>query len=64
MPHSGGHDEAAFAINIASGEVFCVMLEEGNKITGFGFGTSWEDAPKFLQTWAKKREKDRTETES
>lgn len=64
MPHSGGHDEAAFAINIASGEVFGVMLEDSNKIVGFGFGTSWEDAPKFLQTWAKKREKDRTETEN
>ena len=64
MPHSGGHDEAAFAINIASGEVFGAMLEDGNNIRGFGFGTSWEDAPKFLQGWAKKREKDRTESES
>jgi hypothetical protein len=62
-PHSGGDSEAAFAINVASGEVFVAMLEDGNKISGFGFGTSWENAPKFLQTWAKKRKKD-AQTES
>ncbi|MEN9353569.1 MAG: hypothetical protein RL318_894 [Fibrobacterota bacterium] len=48
--HCGGSDEAAFAINSNSGEIFAVMLENGNSITKFGF-SSMQSAPPFLQTW-------------
>jgi hypothetical protein len=54
-PHSGGSDEAAFAINTKSGQVFGAMLEEGNQIHGFGFGESWDNAPSFLREWAAAR---------
>lgn len=53
-PHLGGSDEAAFAINAATGEVYGAMLED-DKLTGFGFGTDWAKAPDFLQEWAKSR---------
>ncbi len=49
-PHSGGSDEAALAINVKSGEVYGVILQ-GGQISGFGFGSSWDNAPKFIQNW-------------
>ena len=52
-PHFFGSDTAAFAINISSGEVFAAILEDGDKITGFGFDSSWGNAPESLQTWKK-----------
>lgn len=54
-PHSGGADAAAFAIHAASGEVFAVMIEDSTRLSGFGFGSSWEGAPKALQTWVRER---------
>ena len=54
-PHEGGTNEAAFAINAKSGEVFGAMLEDGKMLVGFGFGSSWKDAPPFLQQWANDR---------
>ncbi len=47
-PHS--NDEAAFAINAKSGEVYAVILQ-GGQITAFGFGSSWDNAPQFIQNW-------------
>jgi hypothetical protein len=51
-PHMGGSEEAALAINAKSGEVYGAMLEDGKTLSGFGFGTSWENAPKFIKEWA------------
>lgn len=51
-PHSGGFDEAAFAIEASTGKVYGAMLEGGKRIYGFGFGTSWAEAPTSLQKWA------------
>ena len=59
MPHSGGSEEAAFAINLQTGQVFSATLEEGKTISGFGFGTSWNDAPPFLHSWARERARPR-----
>ncbi len=59
-PHSGGRDEAAFAIEVTSGNVFGAMLENGDKITEFGLGKSWKQAPDFLKKWASKRQLDIT----
>jgi len=49
-PHMGGSDEAAFAINTKTGEVFAAMMEDGKKFTKFGFN-AWENAPPHLQEW-------------
>lgn len=49
-PHSGGFEEAAFAINTKTSDVFAVMMEGGNKFRKFGFN-SWESAPPHLQKW-------------
>lgn len=51
-PHLGGSDEAAFAINATTGEVFAAMIKNGDQFFGFGFGNSWSAAPKFIQNWA------------
>ena len=51
-PHSGGFDGAMFAIKASTGQVYGAMLEGGSKIYGFGFGSSWTDAPPSLQKWA------------
>ena len=51
-PHMGGSDEAAIAINIETGEVYAATLEDSKSIYGFGFGSSWENAPKFIKEWA------------
>jgi hypothetical protein len=56
-PHSGGTDEAAFAINVRTGEVFAAMLEDGRTVTGFGFRGGWTKAPPPLQDWAQARER-------
>lgn len=53
--HSGGSEEAAFAINIESGKVYAAMLEGGSIISGFGFDPSWGNAPTFLKQWAAER---------
>lgn len=52
-PHLGGSDEAALAIEVKTGKVFGALLEDGETLTGFGFGPSWENAPPYLQNWAK-----------
>lgn len=54
-PRSGGSDEAAFAINVQTGEVFAALLEDGNQLVGFGFGSSWNSAPPYLQKWVQNR---------
>ncbi len=51
-PHMGGSDEAALAINIETGEVYAAILEDSKSIYGFGFGSSWENAPKYIKEWA------------
>lgn len=52
-PHSGGIDEAAFAINVRTGEVFATMLEDGQIVSGFG--ADWTQAPPALRAWAQER---------
>ena len=49
-PHSGGSEEAAFAINAKTGDVFAAIMEDGNKFSKFGFN-SWKIAPPYLQKW-------------
>ena len=53
-PHMGGSEEAVFAINAKTGEVFAAMMEDGNKFSQFGF-KSWQIAPPYLKTWLKER---------
>lgn len=55
VPHGGGFDEAAFTINVSTGQVYGAMLDRGSKIYGFGFGDSWANAPPLLQKWARER---------
>ncbi|TXI25969.1 MAG: hypothetical protein E6Q61_01295 [Nitrosomonas sp.] len=57
MPHNGGDDEAAFAINKRTGAVYAAMLEDGKDLSGFGFGSSWSDAPPFLQRWTAEKKR-------
>ncbi len=57
MPHNGGEDEAAFAINKRTGAVYAAMLEDGKDLSGFGFGPSWNDAPPFLKRWMAERKR-------
>ncbi|MCA6218931.1 hypothetical protein KGA65_20500 [Ideonella sp. B7] len=59
-PHSGGVDEAAFAINTQSGEVFGVMMEDQSKLSSFGFGASGESAPPYLASWLKQKKAEMT----
>lgn len=49
-PHMGGSEEAVFAINTKTGDVFAAMMEDGNKFSKFGF-SAWESAPPYLQKW-------------
>lgn len=52
MPHMGGSDEAAFAIDTRTQDVFAAMLEGGSKLTTFGFASA-QEAPPFLRQWLK-----------
>jgi hypothetical protein len=50
MPHRGGSDEAAIAIDTRTQAVYAAMLEGGTKLTTFGFRSA-QDAPPFLREW-------------
>jgi hypothetical protein len=52
MPHFGGSEESAFAINSKTGETFAIMLTDGEKITWFG-ATDLTKLPQPLQDWYK-----------
>lgn len=54
-PHSGGVDEAAFAINVQSGAVFGAMMENQSKLFKFGFSSSEDDVPPYLISWLSER---------
>ena len=54
-PHMGGVEEAVFVIHVPTSRVFAAMLEDGKQLTGFGFGSSWDNAPGYLKAWAKDR---------
>lgn len=56
MPHRGGSDEAAFAIDTKTDQVFAAMLEGGTTITTFGF-RSTQDAPPYLRAWLMERKR-------
>ena len=55
-PHMGGEEEAAFAINAKTGEVYAAILHDGNRVAGFGF-VNLNDAPSFLKEWISDRKK-------
>ncbi|HSY27126.1 MAG TPA: hypothetical protein VK832_06465 [Burkholderiaceae bacterium] len=52
MPHFGGSEESAFAINSKTGEIFAIMLTDGEKITWFG-AADLNKLPQPLQDWYK-----------
>ncbi|MBC3807630.1 hypothetical protein H8K52_09775 [Undibacterium seohonense] len=52
MPHLFSMEEAAFAINSRTGEIFAIMLTEGKNLNWFGT-TVVSDLPLPLQTWYK-----------
>ncbi|HOY70224.1 MAG TPA: hypothetical protein PL131_11240 [Methylotenera sp.] len=54
MPHAGGSDEAAIAINIKTGKVYAAMLENAKQISAFGF-TDPKNPPPFLKKWIGER---------
>ncbi|MBU1361118.1 MAG: hypothetical protein KJ901_20465 [Gammaproteobacteria bacterium] len=52
MPHRGGTDEAAFAIDTRTGQVFAAMLEDGKKLSSFGVAQG-QQVPVFIADWMK-----------
>lgn len=50
MPHLFSIEEAAFAVNIKTGEVFAIMLTDGKDITWFGT-SEISELPMPLQNW-------------
>ena len=62
-PHFVGTYDAAFAINVSSGDVF-VAMNENNTISGFGFYSSWGNAPEPLKEWKSQLEEPTEETET
>jgi hypothetical protein len=54
MPHMGGTDEAAFAIDTRTGDVFAAMLEGGRRMSTFGIAAG-APAPPFLVRWVRER---------
>ena len=54
MAHSGGMEEAALAIDPTTNAVYAAIMEDGRKLTGFGFN-GWPNAPAFLRQWAEER---------
>ena len=51
-PHLGGIEGAIFAINPESGKLYAVLLEDGTRLTYFGFKTP-ADAPEPIKAWFK-----------
>lgn len=56
MPHSGGSDAAAFAINVKTEEVLAIMIEDGSKISAFGFSSN-QKVPEYFRTWVKEHKR-------
>ena len=53
-PHSGGSDEAAFAINVTTGMVFAIMWVDGQQIRLFGVEDTRMLPPPLLE-WYRER---------
>lgn len=53
LPHSGGTESAAIAINIKTGKVYAAMREDSSKLKSYGFDSA-KNAPPFLQAWLNK----------
>ena len=54
MPHSGGIEEAAVAINTKTRKVYAVMMENGKQFSYFGFSNT-QSEPQYLLTWVNDR---------
>lgn len=49
-PHSGGSEEAIFAINAQNGNLYGALLENGEQVTYFGFNKK-AAAPTPIKSW-------------
>ncbi len=56
LPHSGGSEAAAFAINVETEEVLAIMIEDSNKISTFGF-SSLQKAPEYFRIWVREHKR-------
>jgi hypothetical protein len=53
-PHSGGSEEASFAVNRKTGEVYAAILRDNNKFQWFGAKAA-KDMPSVMQVWLKEK---------